>query len=235
MATPAWAGEEQTTWRSGDSLVYRPACHDPDVMTVVAEAPTDLSLWQRLVAGGACFVLPRPAPARLNAWVAGPFAMPGGWRRLDLADHGPLGRCRIHPVAGYGWTARHRRFRCGMTDGDARETMSPGEALRRRPRRQGRFRDGPIERGRLAGDGNAGRHLDRHRPAPFWRGTCCRRDGFMSALRSGGAPAPAHVGATPSSSMRWCRRVWPTGKSVLTECMRQRLFQSRMSPTRQAC
>ena len=70
---PAWGGEEATTWRAGDFIVYRGGCHDAASMTAVAKSDNRLELWTVLLEAGKCFGLRWQLSAHLEAWIAGPF------------------------------------------------------------------------------------------------------------------------------------------------------------------
>ena len=69
----AAGGAETTTHRAGDLVVYRFACHDADDMIAIAERGGANELAAVLVERGACFRNSGPIPARLEAWVAGPY------------------------------------------------------------------------------------------------------------------------------------------------------------------
>ncbi len=73
LATLAWAGEEATTHRAGDLVVYRFACHGAEDMIAIAERGGTNELAAVLVARGACFRNRTCIAARLEAWVAGPY------------------------------------------------------------------------------------------------------------------------------------------------------------------
>ncbi len=82
------AGEEATTHRPGDLIVYRFACHDPEAMIALAERGGAGDLAAALVLQGKCFQNSGCIAATLEAWIAGPYAPPRGgggsvWRVRD--------------------------------------------------------------------------------------------------------------------------------------------------------
>ena len=85
---PALAGEEATTHRAGDLIVYRSACHDAESMTAVAERGGAAEIAVVLIQRGKCFINASPIPALLEAWISGPYPPPVGpagsvWRVVD--------------------------------------------------------------------------------------------------------------------------------------------------------
>ena len=91
LAAPAFADQEATTWRAGDLVFYGGGCHDAESMIAVAQSEQPDELWMIFGRVGKCFALRRPIPARLEAWVAGPFdhpVFPPGsvWRLVDVAQ-----------------------------------------------------------------------------------------------------------------------------------------------------
>ena len=88
LITPALAGEEATTHRAGDLIVYSFACHDAESMTAIAERRGAAEIAVVLIQSGDCFKSARPIAARLEAWIAGPYPPPVGpagsvWRVVD--------------------------------------------------------------------------------------------------------------------------------------------------------
>ncbi len=87
LASGALAGEEATTHRAGDLIVYRFACHDAESMTAIAErGGSELAFL--LISRRKCFNNGGPIAARLDAWIAGPYPPPAGppgsvWRVTD--------------------------------------------------------------------------------------------------------------------------------------------------------
>lgn len=81
----AKAGEEATTWRAGDPVVYRFGCHDADALRLLAPLPPG-PLPAEI--GGRCFVAAPPLRALLVEWLDGPFRGVGNvvgsiWRIRD--------------------------------------------------------------------------------------------------------------------------------------------------------
>ncbi len=72
---PVSAGEEATTRRPGDLIVYRFACHDAETMIALAERGGAGDLAAALVLQGKCFQSSSCIAARLEEWIAGPFAL----------------------------------------------------------------------------------------------------------------------------------------------------------------
>ena len=88
----AAAGEEATTWRAGDFVMYAGGCHDARSMIAVAKSPSKGELWGVLIDGARCFTLHRRIAARLEEWIDGPFRhdaptnfVGSVWRVLDVA------------------------------------------------------------------------------------------------------------------------------------------------------
>lgn len=85
----AAGGETATSHRPGDLIVYRFACHDRDSMIALAERGGTGEMAAALVARGRCFQSPGCIAARLERWVAGPYAPRDGrgggsvWRVRD--------------------------------------------------------------------------------------------------------------------------------------------------------
>ncbi len=84
----AAGGESATTHRPGDLIVYRFACHDADSLIALAERGGVGDLAAVLVSQGRCFQSSGCIAARLEAWIAGPYAAPRGtpgsiWRVRD--------------------------------------------------------------------------------------------------------------------------------------------------------
>ncbi len=78
----AAGGEQATTHRAGDLVVYRFACHDAESMIAIAERSRLPSLGGQgganelaavLVERGTCFRNPTCIAAKLEDWVAGPY------------------------------------------------------------------------------------------------------------------------------------------------------------------
>ncbi len=87
-AGPALGDETATTWRPGDLIVYRFACHDAESTIALAERGGVGDMAAALVARGKCFQSPGSIAARLETWVAGPYPPPRGrpgsvWRLRD--------------------------------------------------------------------------------------------------------------------------------------------------------
>jgi hypothetical protein len=81
FSAPASAGEEATTHRAGDLVIYRFACHDAESMTAIADRAADVhggagEIAAVLMEQGKCFSNPTCIAARLEAWVAGPYPPP---------------------------------------------------------------------------------------------------------------------------------------------------------------
>ena len=70
-ARPAMADELLTTWRVGDLITDRSACHDEDAAIQVARNGGTFSVVGKL--RYRCFRLEMVLAARLVRWVAGPF------------------------------------------------------------------------------------------------------------------------------------------------------------------
>ena len=88
FAAPAFGGETATSHRAGDLIVYRFGCHDAESMTAIAERAGAGEIAVVLIGQGLCFSNPTCIAARLEAWVAGPYAPPVGppgsvWRVAD--------------------------------------------------------------------------------------------------------------------------------------------------------
>ncbi len=84
----ALGDETATSHRPGDLIVYRFACHDADSLIALAERGGVGDLAAALVSQGRCFQSSGCIAARLEAWIAGPYAAPRGspgsiWRVLD--------------------------------------------------------------------------------------------------------------------------------------------------------
>ena len=84
----AVAGQEATTHRPGDLIVYRFACHDADSMIALAERGGAGDLAAALVSQGKCFQNSGCIAATLEGWIAGPYPPPRGtpgsvWRVRD--------------------------------------------------------------------------------------------------------------------------------------------------------
>jgi hypothetical protein len=62
-----------TTWRPHDAVLYRTGCHDAEAAHAIATADDSQSKWVEFLQDGRCFVLTSSTPARLVAWVAGPY------------------------------------------------------------------------------------------------------------------------------------------------------------------
>ncbi len=91
LASPAASDEQATTWRAGDNIWFGGGCHDAESMIAVAQSENPAELWAIFGQFGKCFELRRSIPARLEAWIAGPFDHPvfapgSVWRVLDVAD-----------------------------------------------------------------------------------------------------------------------------------------------------
>ena len=91
LAGAAMAGEEATTRRAGDLILYRFACHDAESMTAIAGRGGSNELVFLLMSREKCFNSKGPIAARLDAWIAGPYAPPAApagsvWRVIDQYD-----------------------------------------------------------------------------------------------------------------------------------------------------
>ena len=91
VVAPAAAGEEATTWRAGDLVFYGGGCHDPESMIAIAQSDNRDELWAVFAQAGKCFALRRRIPARLEAWLGGPFDHQlyppvSVWRVFDVAE-----------------------------------------------------------------------------------------------------------------------------------------------------
>ncbi len=88
IVSTAPSGEALTTWRAGDAIFYRTACHAEEDILRVGRAENPYELGDRLIRQGRCFTLPIPVRAVMVRWIAGPFTMPEGvaasaWEILD--------------------------------------------------------------------------------------------------------------------------------------------------------
>ena len=82
------SGEQLTTWRVNDAILYRTACHAEEDILHVARDENPYELGNVLIEQGKCFSLQSPVHAVLVRWVAGPFTLPGDiqasvWEILD--------------------------------------------------------------------------------------------------------------------------------------------------------
>ena len=88
LSYKAIADEESTTWRAGDLIRYRTACHTAEDIMKIGNSTTPNETAGPLMRENKCFVLIRPARAILEEWVGGHYRMPEGvtasaWRLKD--------------------------------------------------------------------------------------------------------------------------------------------------------
>ena len=89
----AGAGERDTTWRVGDQINYRFACHTmDDAVEISMREPRDaFRVFREYLGEGRCIALAANFPAVLSRWITGPFDGDGKgtpasvWEILDIA------------------------------------------------------------------------------------------------------------------------------------------------------
>ena len=99
LITPVFAqdylavGAKATTWRAGDTLMYRFGCHDAEAIISVAKARSmELFSLYGDQDPPRCFVVSRMIPAVLVKWIAGPFkdivsdSTGSVWEILDVGN-----------------------------------------------------------------------------------------------------------------------------------------------------